>query len=145
MKVKILDSRIKPEMLQPATMNSAGIDLRACLQAPVSLYPNQEVFIPSGIAVAIPEGFVGLLVPRSGLSTKQGIILSNIIGVIDADYRGEVKVAVWRKPVEQAVYTIEPMDKIAQLLVVPMWNNVIIVDELDETERGINGFGSTGK
>lgn len=145
MKVKILDSRIKPEMLQPATMNSAGIDLRACLQAPVSLYPNQEVVIPSGIAVAIPEGFVGLLVPRSGLSTKQGIILSNTIGVIDTDYRGEVKVAVWRKPVEQPVYTIEPMDKIAQLIIVPMWNNVIIVNELDETERGTNGFGSTGK
>jgi dUTP pyrophosphatase len=145
MKVKILDSRITPDMLKPATEYSAGIDLRACIDTPIGLYPNDQVMVPTGIAVAIPEGFVGLIAPRSGMSTKHGIILANTVGVIDSDYRGEVKLAVWRRPKEASKFIIEPMERLAQLIVVPFQNIVEIVEELDATVRGTGGFGSTGK
>jgi dUTP pyrophosphatase len=94
--------------------------------------------------VAIPIGYVGLITPRSGLSTKYGLVLSNTVGVIDADYRGEVQLMIQRKPIDEPAFVIEPMARLAQLIIVPCYTVIEVVDSLDETDRGINGFGSTG-
>jgi dUTP pyrophosphatase len=144
MQIKILDSRITADMLKPATIDSAGIDLMACINEPLAIYPNNQTLIPSGIAVAIPRGYVGIITPRSGLGTKQGLVLANTVGVIDSDYRGEVKIAVWRRPMEADKFIIEPMSRIAQLLIIPCTNYVEVVNELPSTDRGTGGFGSTG-
>jgi len=144
MKVKILDNRITPSMLQPATTYSAGIDLRASINENILIYPGEQFKIPTGIMVAIPIGYVGLITPRSGLSTKYGLVLSNTVGVIDADYRGEVQLMIQRKPIDEPAFVIEPMARLAQLIIVPCYTVIEVVDSLDETDRGINGFGSTG-
>ena len=143
MKIKILDPRIKPEMLQPATPGSAGIDLRACISEPEHWYHGDQVTIPTGIAMAIPKGMVGLIFPRSGLSTKAGIVLANTTGVIDSDYRDEVKVILLNRHRDTKRYVLSPLDRIAQLVVVPMTTYVEVVEELDTTSR-TGGFGSTG-
>ena len=126
------------------TASSAGADLRACLDAPVVLAPGETRLIPIGIAMEIPEGYVGLVFARSGLGIKHGVVPGNCVGVIDSDYRGEIMVGLYNSG--ESEYTVQPGDRIAQLMVTPVVQaDVELVDELDETERGAGGFGSTGK
>lgn len=149
MKIKtiILDKRITPDMLQPATSGSAGIDLYACIDAPMLIRPGQTELIPSGIAIHIDQpGYAAYIYPRSGKGHKQGLVLGNSTGIIDSDYTGQIFISVWNRKINASdAFTIMPMDKIAQLLVapviVPEFN---IVESFNETERGAGGFGSTG-
>lgn len=145
MRVKILDDRLNDEKYRPgyATSGSAGLDLRACIPIPINLWAGQTMQIPAGMAVAIPAGHVGLLVPRSGLG-QRGLVLGNLVGVIDSDYRGEVKVALWNRSADGYI-PIDPMDRIAQMLIVPVVAGMVdFVSELDDTDRGDGGFGHTG-
>jgi len=130
---------------QYATSGSAAMDLTACMDAPVTIAPRQLVTIPTGIAIALPSAdYVALIFARSGLGVKHGISLSNGVGVIDSDYRGELKVGLTNLSDEP--YTIQPGDRVAQLAILPVVQaNVVQVSELDETGRGAGGFGSTGK
>ena len=130
---------------QYATSGSAAMDLTACIDAPVTIAPRQLVTIPTGIAIALPSAdYVALIFARSGLGVKHGISLSNGVGVIDSDYRGELKVGLTNLSDEP--YTIQPGDRVAQLAILPVVQaNVVQVNELDETGRGAGGFGSTGK
>lgn len=135
-----------PDVTLPtyATDGAAGMDLRAYLPAPITLKPNERVLIPTGFAIALPAGTVGLLCARSSLGVRHGITLPNTVGVIDADYRGEIQVALvnWG----EADYDIAPGDRIAQLLVVPYLKlDLVPTNQLPETSRGSGGFGSTGK
>ncbi|MDU7338083.1 MAG: dUTP diphosphatase [Clostridium sp.] len=130
---------------QRATPGSAGMDLVACLQEPVQLLPGGRAMVPTGLAMALPTAeWVGLVYARSGLAVRHGITLSNCVGVIDSDYRGEIRVGLCN--LGQEAYTIEPGERIAQLVITPvLLPPVEQVDELDSTERGTGGFGSTGK
>ena len=130
---------------QYATSGSAAMDLTACIDAPVTIAPRQLVTIPTGIAIALPScDYVALIFARSGLGVKHGISLSNGVGVIDSDYRGELKVGLTNLSDEP--YTIQPGDRVAQLAILPVVQaNVVQVSELDQTGRGAGGFGSTGK
>ena len=122
---------------------AAGADLRALINSPITLSPNETRLIPTGIAVEIPTGFVGLICARSGIATKRGLAPANKVGVIDSDYRGEIMVALHNHNPADAV--VEPNERIAQLLIMPvMLPDFLEVDELDTTERGAGGFGSTG-
>lgn len=158
MKVKIIDSRISFESLIPKRAGDAGMDLRAAmppkqrdldgevsnLYTTMVLRPQEQSLVPSGIQVAIPIGFVGLLLPRSGLGVRFGIGLGNTIGVIDSNYRGEIIMALRNNGDKE--FTVNPLDRIAQLVVVACLDlrDVELVDELDDTERGSDGFGSSG-
>lgn len=130
---------------QRATPGSAGLDLVACLQEPVQLLPGGRAMVPTGLAMALPTAeWVGLVYARSGLAVRHGITLSNCVGVIDSDYRGEIRVGLCN--LGQEAYTIQPGERIAQLVITPvLLPPVEQVDELDSTERGTGGFGSTGK
>ena len=129
---------------QRATTGSAGLDLRACLTEPVTLKKGEHALIPTGLAVKVEDGFAAMLFARSGLAIKHGIGLLNGVGVVDSDYRGEIRVGVINQ-FEEA-YTIEPGERIAQMVVMPVsLAPVTEVDELDETDRGAGGFGSTGR
>jgi dUTP pyrophosphatase len=143
--VKILDERIRGMLPQYGTPGAAGLDLRACLDAPLVLNPGDSQLVPSGIAINIGDpGFAAIVLPRSGLGAKHGIVLGNLVGLIDSDYQGQVFVSVWNRG--QAVFTIQPMDRIAQLVVVPVQQvefNVVV--EFTASSRGAGGFGSTGK
>ena len=124
---------------------AAGLDLRACIEAPLTLEPGDSQLVPSGIAIHIGDpGYAALVLPRSGLGAKQGIVLGNLVGLIDSDYQGQVFVSVWNR--SKAAFTIQPMDRIAQMIVVPVrqveWN---VVDAFESSSRGAGGFGSTGK
>jgi len=124
---------------------AAGLDLRACIDAPLTLEPGDSQLVPSGIAIHIGDpGYAALVLPRSGLGAKQGIVLGNLVGLIDSDYQGPVLVSVWNR--SKSAFTIQPMDRIAQMIVVPVsqveWN---VVDEFESSGRGAGGFGSTGK
>lgn len=142
---KMLDPRLVDYPMQPSTAGSAAIDLRACIDTKQRVYPRGDMVFSTGIAMHIKDpGLVGLVVPRSGLGIKYGIVLKNVIGVIDSDYQGEIKVCLYNN--SPYAYEVSPMDRIAQLLiipvVVPQYN---LVEEFREsTERGNNGFGSTG-
>ena len=138
--------KIDPSAVIPqrATAGSAGLDLRACLTEPVTLKKGEHALIPTGLAVKVEDGFAAMLFARSGLAIKHGIGLLNGVGVVDSDYRGEIRVGVINQ-FEEA-YTIEPGERIAQMVVMPVsLAPVIEVDELDETDRGAGGFGSTGR
>lgn len=139
---KLTEHAIVP---QRATAGSAGMDLCACIESPVTIAPRQLVTVPTGLAIALPNsGCVALLFGRSGLGVKHGITLSNSVGVIDSDYRGELKVGLCN--LSDTPYTIQPNERIAQLVITPVLPlPVQQVEELDETERGEGGFGSTGK
>lgn len=145
--IKKLSAKIGDTIPEPyyATAGSAAMDLHACMDEPVTLEPLGRALIPTGLAIALPSAeYVALIFARSGLATKHGITLSNSVGVIDSDYRGEVKVGLVNLSNES--YTIAPSDRIAQLAVMPVTKaNTAFVDELPETARGEGGFGSTGK
>ena len=143
MKVKILNPLLAPYPFTPATQGSAGIDLRACMQGTLRLTYGQQVTIATGVAVAIPHLWVGLIAPRSGLGSK-GLTLANTTGVIDSDYRGEILLKV--RFMGQEPLLINPMDRVAQLVIVPHYDysEVEVVRDLDTTLRGVSGFGSTG-
>jgi dUTP pyrophosphatase len=143
--VKILDPRIRDMLPQYGTPGAAGLDLRACVDAPLELKPGDSRLLPSGIAIHIGDpGFAAIVLPRSGLGAKHGIVLGNLVGLIDSDYQGQVFVSVWNR--SQTAFTIQPMDRIAQLVVVPVQQvEFNLVDEFAASSRGAGGFGSTGK
>ena len=143
--VKILDPRLRDQLPQYATPGSAGLDLRACLDAPLTLNPGQTALIPAGMAIHIADpGLAAMILPRSGLGHKHGIVLGNLVGLIDSDYQGQLFVSCWNR--SQATFTVNPMERIAQLVIVPvMQAEFNIVEAFDESSRGDGGFGSTGK
>ncbi|MCC2666640.1 MAG: dut [Gammaproteobacteria bacterium] len=145
--VKILDKRIGTDYPLPRyeTSDSAGMDLRACLHDTLILQPNETRLIPTGIAIHIGDPHLAaVILPRSGLGHKHGIVLGNLVGLIDADYQGPLMISCWNR--NQDSYTIEPGDRIAQLVFLPIARvNLSLVDEFNETARGVGGFGSSGK
>jgi len=143
--IKLLDSRLCGEPPAYATAGSAGLDLRACLDAPVMLSPGETTLVPSGIAIHLADsGLAAIVLPRSGLGHKHGIVLGNLVGLIDSDYQGQIMVSVWNRG--NGPFTIEPMERIAQLVIVPVVQaGFNIVEEFTVSERGEGGFGSTGK
>ncbi len=143
--VKILDPRLVDQMPTYATPGSAGLDLRACLDAPLTLAPNAWQLVPTGLAMWLKDpAYAALILPRSGLGHKHGIVLGNLVGLIDSDYQGQLMVSCWnRSPVE---FTLQPMERLAQLVIVPVVQAQFhIVSEFPATERGEGGYGSTGK
>ena len=143
--VKILDARIREMLPHYGTPGAAGLDLRACLDKPLTLNPGDSQLVPSGIAIHIGDpGYAAIVLPRSGLGAKNGIVLGNLVGLIDSDYQGQVFVSLWNRG--QAAFTIQPMDRIAQLVVVPVQQvEFNVVDDFAASSRGAGGFGSTGK
>ena len=146
-KLKILDPRLGTQFELPkhATDGSAGIDLRACLDETLNLAPGQTELIPTGMAIHIGDnGLAAMLLPRSGLGHKHGVVLGNLVGLIDSDYQGQVYVSCWNRG--DATFTVEPGDRIAQMVFVPVVQaNFEIVDDFDATSRGDGGFGHSGK
>ena len=143
--VEILDPRVKEKMPAYATAGSAGLDLRAMLDEPLTLRPGETKLIKTGLAIHLADpGYAALILPRSGLGHKHGIVLGNLVGLIDSDYQGELMVSTWNRG--QEVFTIEPMERIAQLVIVPVVQmQMNIVDDFEASDRGAGGFGSTGK
>ena len=143
--IRILDERLKAQPPAYATAGSAGLDLRACLEAPVVLKPGNTVLVPTGIAIHLADpGLAAMILPRSGLGHKHGIVLGNLVGLIDSDYQGQLFVSVWNRGHD--AFTVQPMERIAQLVVVPVLQVAFnVVDSFDSSERGTGGFGSTGK
>ena len=143
--VKVLDERLRAQMPAYATPGSAGLDLRACLDAPLTLAPNAWQLVPTGMAIHLADpGYAALILPRSGLGHKHGIVLGNLVGLIDSDYQGQLMVSAWNRS-DQA-FTIEPMERIAQLVIVPvMQASFNLVDEFPASVRGDGGYGSTGR
>ena len=143
--VKILDPRMKELLPAYATQGSAGLDLRACIDAPLVLEPGQTVLIPTGLAIHVADpGYAAMILPRSGLGHKNGIVLGNLVGLIDSDYQGQLMVSTWNRG--HAAFTLQPLDRLAQLVIVPVLQvSFNVVDEFASSERGAGGFGSTGK
>lgn len=143
--VKILDARLRDQPPAYATPGSAGLDLRACIDAPIELRPGQTELIPTGIAIHLADpAFAAVVLPRSGLGHKHGIVLGNLVGLIDSDYQGQIFVSVWNRGT--ATFTLAPMERIAQLVVVPVLQvDFNVVKEFEQSNRGSGGFGSTGK
>lgn len=143
--IKILDPRLREVPPAYATPGSAGLDLRACIDRPLTLHPGQADLIPSGIAIHLADpGYAALVLPRSGLGHKHGIVLGNLVGLIDSDYQGQIFVSCWNRGA--SVFVVNPMERIAQLVIVPVVQaGFNLVDEFAQSERGANGFGSTGK
>jgi len=143
--LKVLDARMAEQLPAYATPGSAGLDLRACLDAAITLEPGQTTLIPTGLAIHIADpGLAALILPRSGLGHKHGIVLGNLVGLIDSDYQGQLMVSCWNRG--QTTFVINPMERIAQLVLVPVVQATFRrVDEFGESERGEGGFGSTGK
>jgi dUTP pyrophosphatase len=143
--LKILDPRMKDFLPAYATGGSAGLDLRACIDAPLTLEPGQTVLVPTGLAIHIGDpGYAAMILPRSGLGHKNGIVLGNLVGLIDSDYQGQLMVSTWNRG--QSAFTLQPMDRLAQLVVVPVVQvGFKVVEEFASSDRGAGGFGSTGK
>ena len=143
--VKILDPRLNDNLPAYATPGSAGLDLRACLDEPLTLEPNAWQLVPTGMAIYLEDpGFAALILPRSGLGHKHGIVLGNLVGLIDSDYQGQLMVSAWNR--SSTAFTIEPMERIAQLVVVPVVQAQFkVVQEFPASQRGEGGYGSTGK
>ena len=143
--VKILDVRMKDQLPSYATSGSAGLDMRACIDAPLTINPGQTVLIPTGLSVHVSDpGYAAVLLPRSGLGHKHGIVLGNLVGLIDSDYQGPLMVSCWNRS-DQA-FVMEPMERIAQLVVLPVQRvDFKVVNEFHTSERGAGGFGSTGR
>lgn len=142
--IKVLDQRLEKMMPRYATAGSAGLDLRACIDLPIELDPGESRLISTGLAINIGDpGLAAMILPRSGLGHKHGIVLGNLVGLIDSDYQGPLMVSCWNRSSEP--FTINPMDRIAQLVIVPVVQAQFRrVDEFTTTERGAGGFGSTG-
>jgi dUTP pyrophosphatase len=143
--IKLIDPRLRNHAPAYATPGAAGLDLRACVDVPLTLHPGETVLVPSGLAVHLADpGLAALILPRSGLGHRHGIVLGNLVGLIDSDYQGQIFVSVWNRGRE--TFIIEPMERIAQLVVVPVLQvGFNVVDEFAPSERGCGGFGSTGK
>jgi dUTP pyrophosphatase len=143
--LKILDPRMKDFLPAYATGGSAGLDLRACIDVPLTLEPGQTVLVPTGLAIHIGDpGYAAMILPRSGLGHKNGIVLGNLVGLIDSDYQGQLMVSTWNRG--QSAFTLQPMDRLAQLVVVPVVQvGFKVVEEFASSDRGAAGFGSTGK
>ena len=142
---KVLRDAARRDLPAYATAGAAGLDLRACVDTPISLAPGATVLIPTGIAIHIADpGYAALILPRSGLGHKHGIVLGNLVGLIDSDYQGQLMVSAWNR--SDTSFTIEPMERIAQLVIVPVLQaRFNIVQEFPPTQRGEGGYGSTGK
>ena len=143
--VRILDERIRPHLPAYATGGSAGLDLRACIDAPITLAPGDTVLLPTGLAIHLGDpGLAAVILPRSGLGHKHGIVLGNLVGLIDSDYQGQLQVSCWNRGRE--AFVVNPLERIAQLVVVPVVQvELNIVESFAGSERGAGGFGSTGK
>ena len=143
--LKILDNRMKDFLPSYGTPGSAGLDLRACIDEAITIQPGKTVLIPTGLAIHIADpGYAAMILPRSGMGHKNGIVLGNLVGLIDSDYQGQLMVSTWNRG--QAEFTLQPMDRLAQLIIVPVLQvGFNIVDEFGQSERGEGGFGSTGK
>ncbi len=143
--VRILDPRLADQIPQYATAGSAGLDIRACIEAPMTLKPGETNLVASGMAIHIADsGYAALILPRSGLGHKHGIVLGNLVGLIDSDYQGQIFVSVWNRG--NTEFTIQPMERIAQMIIVPVAQvEFNVVEAFDASERGAGGFGSTGK
>ncbi|MDP3083301.1 MAG: dUTP diphosphatase [Rubrivivax sp.] len=142
--LRVLDARMKDLIPAYATPGSAGLDLRACIDAPLLLQPGQTELIATGLAIHIGDpGLAAMILPRSGLGHKNGIVLGNLVGLIDSDYQGPLMVSCWNRG--STAYTIEPMARLAQLVIVPVVQAVFrVVDSFETSDRGSGGFGSTG-
>ena len=143
--VKILDPRMRDQLPAYATSGSAGLDLRACLEQPLVLEPGMTQLIPTGLAIHVADpDYAAVILPRSGLGHKHGIVLGNLVGLIDSDYQGPLMVSAWNR--SNVAYTLEPMERLAQLVVLPIAQiQFNIVEDFDVSHRGSGGFGSTGK
>lgn len=143
--IKILDPRMQDMLPAYATPGSAGLDLRACIAQAITIEAGQTVLIPTGLAIHVADpGYAAMILPRSGMGHKNGIVLGNLVGLIDSDYQGQLMVSTWNRG--QAAFTLAPMERLAQLIIVPVLQvRFNIVDEFDTSERGAGGFGSTGK
>ena len=143
--VRILDARMRDQLPHYATAGSAGLDLRACIDAPITLAPGQTELIPTGIAIHLDDpGLAAMILPRSGLGHKHGIVLGNLVGLIDSDYQGQIFVSTWNRG--NAPFVLNPMERLAQLVVVPVVQvEFNVVDDFAASSRGAGGFGSTGK
>lgn len=143
--LKILDERVRASLPAYATAGSAGLDLRACLDAPLTLQPGDAQLIPTGMAMHLANpGYAALILPRSGLGAKNGIVLGNLVGLIDSDYQGPLMVSCWNRG--RDAFTINPLDRIAQMIIVPvMQAQFRVVEGFDASSRGEGGFGSTGR
>jgi len=143
--LKILDARMRDQLPAYATTGSAGLDLRACLKEPLTLEPGQTALVPTGLAIHVGDpGYAALILPRSGLGHKHGIVLGNLVGLIDSDYQGELMISTWNRG--ETTFVLNPMERLAQLVIVPVVQAKFnIVDDFETSERGAGGFGSTGK
>ena len=143
--VKILDPRMQDSLPAYATTGSAGLDLRACLDQAITLLPGETHLIPTGLAIHIANpAYAAMILPRSGLGHKHGIVLGNLVGLIDSDYQGQLMVSTWNRG--QTAFTLNPMERLAQLVIVPVLQVAFnVVDDFDTSTRGTDGFGSTGK
>jgi len=143
--VKILDERMRSQLPAYATGGSAGLDLRACLDEPLTLRPGDSTLVPTGLAIHVGDpGHAAVIIPRSGLGHKHGIVLGNLVGLIDSDYQGQLFVSCWNRGREP--FVVNPMERIAQLVVIPVAQVALnVVESFDESARGEGGFGSTGK
>jgi dUTP pyrophosphatase len=142
--VRILDARLRDSPPHYATPGAAGLDLRACIDAPLTLAPGDTVLVPTGMAIHLADpGLAAMILPRSGLGHKHGIVLGNLVGLIDSDYQGQIFVSTWNRGREP--FTLNPLDRLAQLVIVPVLQVAFnVVDEFVESSRGSGGFGSTG-
>ena len=143
--LKILDERVRDQLPHYATPGSAGLDLRACLDAALVLNPGETKLIPTGLAMHLADaGYAAMILPRSGLGHKHGVVLGNLVGLIDSDYQGQLMVSLWNRG--QEAFTIQPFERIAQMVIVPVVQATFsVVEEFDSSDRGEGGFGSTGK
>jgi dUTP pyrophosphatase len=143
--VRVLDERLRTQLPAYATHGSAGLDLRACIDAPLTLNPGDSALVPSGLAIHLGDpSLAAIVIPRSGLGHKHGIVLGNLVGLIDSDYQGQVFVSCWNRGRES--FVVNPLERIAQLVVVPVVQvELNVVESFEESARGAGGFGSTGK
>ena len=143
--LKILDARMREQLPAYATTGSAGLDLRACLDEPLTLKPGETALVPTGLAIHVADpGYAALILPRSGLGHKHGIVLGNLVGLIDSDYQGQLMISTWNRG--ETTFVLNPMERLAQLVIVPVVQAEFnIVDDFEQSQRGAGGFGSTGK
>jgi dUTP pyrophosphatase len=143
--IKILNERMRDQLPHYATPGSAGLDLRACIETPLTLEPGETKLVPTGLAIHVADaGYAALILPRSGLGHKHGIVLGNLVGLIDSDYQGELMISTWNRG--HTTFTLNPLERLAQLVIVPVVQAQFnIVDDFAASERGAGGFGSTGK